>query len=204
VLSDFVTPQIIVSSADSLSNSVATLNLNLEFPSGSLLTDTIRPFENTPPSPPPSEDHSQLLPSLRPTVITSSHDANRHSIDLYSSFQLHLQSEEASFDLLNDRVSFFAPGSDAESFFGDDSFDMAIEEANMEKALEIINSEEKTAKPSPGKQPAPAAHPDSPVASCTYHFPGYFSFILLCSSRWAAIHPTYCRVQESFCLYSAS
>ena len=174
---DLVTPQIVVSSADSLSNSVATLNL--ETPSGSLLTDTLRPFDNTPPSP-PSEDPSQLVPNLRPTVLNvSSHNASRHSIDLYSCFQLHLQSDEASFDLLNDRISFFAPGSDAESFLGDDSFDMEIEEANMEKALEKIKSQEEAVNPktpSPGKQllPTPTALPDSPLSKGTYHLLGCF------------------------------
>jgi hypothetical protein len=172
--SDTVTPQIIVSSSDSLSNSVATLNF--EIPSETLITDTIRPFDNTPPSPPP-EDPSQL-PRLRPTPPhTSSHDANRHSVDLHFSFQLQLQSEDTSFDLLNDRVSFFAP--DAESFFGDDSFDMGIEEANMEKALEKIKSEEKAVKvktPSPGKQLASA---DSPVASGTYQlYEGLFTCLI--------------------------
>jgi hypothetical protein len=167
--SDAIAPQIIISSADSLSNSVATLDL--EMPSGSLITDTTRPFDNNPPSPPP-EDSFQLLPILRPTSPnTSTCEANRHSVDLYSTFQLHLQSEEASFDLLNDKVSFFASGSDTESFFGDDSFDMAVEEANMEKALEKMKSEEKlfkTKTPPQGKQQNSKMLPDSPVASGTH------------------------------------
>lgn len=175
---DPVAPQILVTLADSLRNSVVTLNL--ETPPGPLLTDATHPFESTPPSP-TSEDSSLPLPTLRHILPnTSSHDANRHSIDLHHSFQLHLQSEETSFDLLNDRVSFFATGSDAESFFGDDSFDMATEEHNMEKALEKIKAEEKVVKgktPSPAKQSSPAVHRDSPVAIRMYYFSGFFLFV---------------------------
>jgi hypothetical protein len=167
--SDTSAPQIIVSSADSLRNSVATLNL--ENSTSTLITDTVRPFDNAPPTPP--ENPSQLLPRLRPTLPNSSScDPNRQSIDLHSSFELHLKSGETSFDLLNDRVSFFAPGGDAESFFGDDSFDIEIEEANMEQALDKIKVEEKAAKgetPSPGtsRQLSHEAHPASPLAGGT-------------------------------------
>jgi len=178
-------PHIIISSADPLSSSVATLNLDP--PTGTLITDTARPFDNTP----PEDSH---LPRLRPCLpSTSSRDPNRHSIDLYSSFQLQLQSEETSFDLLNDRISFFAPGNDAESFFGDDSFDMAVEESNMEKALEKIKSEEKAVKP---KSPSPAtAHPlphvGSPLAGGTHsNFPVFLLSISLPSFRCAAKHHT--------------
>lgn len=136
-------PHITVSSPESLADSVSTLNL--ETPTGSLLTDTTRPFGITPPLPPSNTTSSQPH-RLRPNPPkTSSHDPNRRSIDLYSSFQLQLQSEDASFDLLNDKISFLASGSGMDSFMnameGDDSFDMDIEEANMESALEKMKLE---------------------------------------------------------------
>lgn len=139
-------PIITISSSDTLSNSLSTLNLNT--PIGSLLTDMSRPFETTPPSVPSEGSSSHLLTRLRPNPpSTSSRDHNRHSIDLHSSFQLQLQSEESSFDLLNDKCSFFASTNGADSFLnameGDDSFDMAIEEANLENALEKLKLEDK-------------------------------------------------------------
>jgi hypothetical protein len=178
--SDTSVPQIIVSSADSLRNSVATLNL--ESSTSTLITDTVRPFDNAPPTP-PSEDPSQILPRLRLTLPkSSSHDLNRQSIDLHSSFELHLKSGETSFDLLNDRVSFFAPGGDAESFFGDDSFDIEIEEAHMEQALDKIKAEEKADKgetPSPGttRQLSHVAYPQPPLAGGTNSFSRSFYFL---------------------------
>ncbi|KAF9460151.1 hypothetical protein BDZ94DRAFT_1324330 [Collybia nuda] len=88
---------------------------------------------------------------LRPNPPkTSSHDSNRRSIDLYSSFQLQLQSDDASFDLLNDKFSFLVSGSGMDSFMtamdGDDSFDIGAEEANMEMALEKMRLEDEANK----------------------------------------------------------
>lgn len=173
LLSDVFPPQIIISSADSSRNSVATLNI--EAASDTLLTETTRPFDNTPPSPP--EDTSQSPPKLPPTI--SSRATNRHSIDLCSALQLHLQSEESSFDLLNDRVSFFGPGSDAESFFGDDSFDMGIEEANMEKALEKIRSDEKAEKQNTPSRGIFLAAVDSPLTDSTYQLSRFLQIGLI-------------------------
>lgn len=141
-------PHITISSPDSLADSLSTLNL--ETPTGSLLTDTTHPFGITPPSPSSNTTSSQPH-RLRPNPPkTSSHDPNRRSIDLYSSFQLQLQSEDASFDLLNDKISFLASGSGMDSYMnameGDDSFDMDIEEANMESALEKMKLEDAAIK----------------------------------------------------------
>lgn len=97
-------------------------------------------------SPPPSSKSF-----LRPHPSnSSSRDRNRCSIDLHASFQLHLQSEETSFDLLNDKVSFFTSSAGMDSFLNamdaDDSFDMAVEEANLERALEKLRLEDNTAE----------------------------------------------------------
>ncbi|KAG6893522.1 hypothetical protein C0992_009689, partial [Termitomyces sp. T32_za158] len=71
-------------------------------------------------------------------------DKKRHSIDLYTSFHLQLQSEEASFDLLNDKISLFASTSSMDSFLNgmeeDDNFDMAVEEARLQATVDIIQS----------------------------------------------------------------
>ncbi|KAG6862183.1 hypothetical protein C0995_004265 [Termitomyces sp. Mi166 len=76
---------------------------------------------------------------------SSSQDKKRHSIDLYTSFHLQLQSEEASFDLLNDKISLFASSSSMDSFHGlgeDDSFDMAVEEAKLQTTIDTIKLEQ--------------------------------------------------------------
>lgn len=135
-------PQITISSSDpgTLSDSLSMLNLQTS--TGSLLTDTVRPFLGvTFPSPPRSEQ-SRLRPHL---PNTSSRDHNRRSIDLSSSFQIHMQSEETNFDLLNDKISFFA-SEGADSFLNnmDDSFDMEVEEAKMESALARLRLDEKS------------------------------------------------------------
>ncbi|KAJ3998550.1 hypothetical protein F5050DRAFT_1805796 [Lentinula boryana] len=65
-----------------------------------------------------------------PTPPTVSKESNRLSLDLHSSFNLHLQSE-TSFDLLNDRISFFdAQGKGMSSFLNalDDDSDMETSE----------------------------------------------------------------------------
>lgn len=71
------------------------------------------------------------------STSTSSNDPRRTSVDLPSSFSLHLQSSEMSFDLLNDRLSFL--GSPNSSFalhdadIEDDTFDFAKEQLEMER-----------------------------------------------------------------------
>lgn len=139
-------PHITVSSPDSLADSLSTLNL--ETPTEPPLADTTHPLGITLPSPPSASSQPHRLRPNPPK--TSSHDPKRRSIDLYSSFQLQLQSEDASFDLLNDKISFLASGSGMESFMnameGDDSFDMDIEEANMELAWEKMKLEDAAIK----------------------------------------------------------
>lgn len=77
---------------------------------------------------------------LRPSPpTTSSQDTNRFSVDLHASFQMHMQSEDMSFDLLSDKVSFLHAQNGLESFLSttddDPSFDLETERINMEKAL---------------------------------------------------------------------
>lgn len=119
-----VTPSVVISSAeespsssigdaDTLSTSLATLSLPT--PTGSLIADTTIAF------PTPSEASASLLVPVAqgppPTASMVSFDMDRSSADLQSSFVLHMNmsSAETSFDLLNDKISFFGPG-DEESF----------------------------------------------------------------------------------------
>ncbi|KAI0749628.1 hypothetical protein C8Q80DRAFT_1163052 [Daedaleopsis nitida] len=68
--------------------------------------------------------NAQLRP---PTTLTqlSPDDVRRTSVDLYSSFHMQMQSEDMSFDLLNDKVSFLANGQDSFWSGGDDTLDFS-------------------------------------------------------------------------------
>jgi hypothetical protein len=87
---------------------------------------------NTPPSTSSAADDSALLsarPRPRPRSRTTTAAFHRSSVDLHSSFNWQLQCPEASFDLINDRISFFG----GESFMLDtaDDLDMQAEEEMM-------------------------------------------------------------------------
>ncbi|KAG5720108.1 hypothetical protein E4T56_gene17750 [Termitomyces sp. T112] len=138
------TPQITITPIDESSNSIAALSL-----------DTPPSQENTfQPSPSSSLsessktsisiEHPRTTLRLTPPK-TSLEDKKRHSIDLYTSFHLQLQSEEASFDLLNDKISLFASTSSMDFLDGledDDSFDMGVEEAKLQATIDSIKLEE--------------------------------------------------------------
>ncbi|KAF8839646.1 hypothetical protein BDN67DRAFT_1012158 [Paxillus ammoniavirescens] len=89
-------------------------------------------LSNTPPSTSSAADDSALLsarPRPRPRSRTTTAAFHRSSVDLHSSFNWQLQCPEASFDLINDRISFFG----GESFMLDtaDDLDMQAEEEMM-------------------------------------------------------------------------
>ncbi|KAF9015566.1 hypothetical protein BDQ17DRAFT_1418621 [Cyathus striatus] len=93
----------------------------------SLSSDSEIPIHISPPSPSSFSLSSTTVycdtnSSLRPNKAQSCNSANRLSIDLQTSFQLQLQSPEVTFDLLNDKISFF------NSKDGMDSFLEALEE----------------------------------------------------------------------------
>lgn len=115
------------SSMEGLGSSVCTLNLPT--PSDALIADTSIPHLVSPPSPHASTN--TLLPPpthtrLRPTSNSRASPSSRYSVDLQSSFQLHLSSSESTFDLLNEKISFFSSKDDNDSFLNnlenDDSF----------------------------------------------------------------------------------
>lgn len=67
---------------------------------------------------------------------TSPSDPRRASVDLQSSFNLHMQSMDMSFDLLNDKISFLNSSSSSQTLadadMNDDTFDLAKEQLEME------------------------------------------------------------------------
>ncbi|KAI1796888.1 hypothetical protein LXA43DRAFT_492174 [Ganoderma leucocontextum] len=75
---------------------------------------------------------SHLRPTSRLTQLPPD-DPRRTSVDLYSSFHFQMQSEEMSFDLLNDKISFFGHGQDSFWAAGDDT--MEFEEIGLPPAL---------------------------------------------------------------------
>lgn len=116
---------------EGLGSSVCTLNLPTPSDHDALIADTSMPHIVSPPSPHTSPDtllppptHIRLRPTSNSRAIPST---SRYSVDLQSSFQLHLSSSESTFDLLNEKISFFSSKDDNDSFLNnlenDDSFD---------------------------------------------------------------------------------
>ncbi|KAF8167716.1 hypothetical protein B0H34DRAFT_803851 [Crassisporium funariophilum] len=125
------TPEVSNCSEEALGSSVCTLNLPT--PTGILLTETSIPVLILPSSPqsPSDAQSSQISPAQPRTRATLSPNtvsdkSNRLSVDLQSSFQLHLNSSETTFDLLNDKISFFSSRNGLDAFLEnleeDDSF----------------------------------------------------------------------------------
>ncbi|KAF8203029.1 hypothetical protein BJ912DRAFT_1138159 [Pholiota molesta] len=122
-----------------LGSSVCTLDLPTPT-TDNLLADTSLPLSvslssqtssqsSLSPSTVMSLPHTQVR--LRPDSHSKASTDNRLSIDLQSSFQLHLNPSDTSFDLLNEKISFFSSKNGDDSFlknleiddsFGDDDF----------------------------------------------------------------------------------
>jgi hypothetical protein len=153
---EHTTPTIVVSTRqENLSSSTAQLSPS---PSTALLTNTYLSESVLTPSDaplsPPAKYQNQSSPSydtltaptarprLRPrahTTSSPSFNPRRNSVDLQSSFNLQLNCPDASFDLLNDRISFF--GGDAFAIDTDD-FDMHAEEEMMEALAKQIKEKD--------------------------------------------------------------
>lgn len=138
------------SSTAQVSPSPSTALLTRTHPSELMLTPSDAPLS------PPFKYQTQLSPShdtlttptARPrlrarahTTSSPSFNTHRNSVDLYSSFNLQLNCPDASFDLLNDRISFF--GGDAFAIDTDD-FDMHAEEEMMEALAKRIKEKDAT------------------------------------------------------------
>jgi hypothetical protein len=116
-----------------LVNSVSSVNIPSA--AGSLIADAVIPTIFAPSislSDEPFITSSMLdAARLRPNLSSScASDQSRLSVDLHASFQLHM-SGDATFDLLNDKISFFESKSGLGSYLEDDpSFDMSFGESD--------------------------------------------------------------------------
>ncbi|KAJ7631204.1 hypothetical protein FB45DRAFT_917822 [Roridomyces roridus] len=135
------------SSTESSSSSLATVPLST--PTGSLITDTTMAL------PTPSEASTSLLapiPSARPTPL----DMDHSSADLQSSFAFHLSTNaaDASFDLLNDKISFLGMA-DEESFDMGNELGVISEDRSreLEDAQNGPDSPVQQQLPSAGEEP---------------------------------------------------
>lgn len=164
------TPEASSHLAEGLSSSVCTLNLPPA--SGALITDTSIPVSIAPSSPRSSPKILLFSPTnsqmrLRPNSHSGDH-LNRRSVDLQSSFQLHLSSSDTTFDLLNEKISFFS-SKDGNSFlnnmeldgsFGEDDFgivkDIDLKGCTVEKATSVPKLS--------------ASSPQSAEGSCRFFF----------------------------------
>jgi len=89
-----------------------------------------------------------------------SNNANRYSIDLQTSFQLHLSTAETTFDLLNDKISFFSSKNGQDTFLDvleegpsfDDESGFAVDLKVLKEAMSS-STNQKQESPS-AKQPA--------------------------------------------------
>ncbi|THH12454.1 hypothetical protein EW146_g7685 [Bondarzewia mesenterica] len=84
-------------------------------------------------SPTEPESPSPSRPPARPATSTSRLDPRRTSVDLQTSFSMHFQCPETSFDLLNDKISFL--GQDSM-----DDLDIEAEEREMYALAENLRN----------------------------------------------------------------
>ncbi|KAF9527764.1 hypothetical protein CPB83DRAFT_907364 [Crepidotus variabilis] len=139
---------------NALGSSVATLELPTT--TGVLISETPVPVLISPSSP---ESHHEPTPSpppsgsrLRPNahLLNQSRDLNRFSVDLQQSFNLHINSSETTFDLLNDKISFFGGNNSLDAFleegpsFGDEDSFGIISQKVLKKSFEVKADPPKT------------------------------------------------------------
>jgi len=141
-------PEVAKKEKESLCSSTAQLSTS---PSAAPLTHVKVPELSQPASSAPIHEHqnypshspdTSAAPVARPRPRARAHttsspgfDPRRSSVDLHSSFNMQLQCPEASFDLLNDRISFF--GGDTLMVDTED-FDLQAEEEIMEALAKRI------------------------------------------------------------------
>lgn len=109
-------PQINVCAPESLTSSPATRT------SPTVLVHNQSPIH--------SPDNAEYISPTRRMSTVNLLKANRTSINLQESFNMHIQSPELSFDLLNDKISFISGPQD--SFWAED-INLAAAEAEMEE-----------------------------------------------------------------------
>jgi len=140
------------SSLDSMTASTATLEIPTS--SGTLISDTPIPLFVSSSSTEPNNASRAPSPltenRLRPNAHVSE-SSNRHSVDLHSSFQLHLSSSETTFDLLNDKISFLSSKNGLESFLDNEGASFCDDEEfgamNREFSSEMVSNEQQAGYP---------------------------------------------------------
>ncbi|KAH9945124.1 uncharacterized protein BXZ73DRAFT_96114 [Epithele typhae] len=137
---------------------------------------------------------------LRPAgtrTHVSPDDPRRTSVDLYSSFHLQLQSEDMSFDLLNDRISFFAGSNGQDSFWAgtDATFDTSDADADASKDHEFDEISvpramfAKLEKLVPVQNARPVFHSTPPAPIRVVDFRGTPEQVTSPTTTWAANVP---------------
>ena len=137
-------PEVAVTREWNLGSSTAQLSPS---PSTALLTHTLAPESISHPRDTLATTVARPRPRARAhTTSSPGTDLRRVSVDLQSSFDMQLQCPEASFDLLNDRISFFG----GDLMIDTDDFDMQAEEEIMEALAKRIKENDAAAKPGDG------------------------------------------------------
>ena len=107
------------------SESLFPRTLSQSIPAETLVTGTL-PSSLVPPAP------CSALPRTRHLSPTSPTDnANRYSIDLQTSFQIHFPSHDATFDLLKDKIPFFNSGNEFDSYLNNLEGDSSLDDGNL-------------------------------------------------------------------------
>ena len=130
-----------VNSLGDSSESLFSHTLNQSIPAETLVSGTL-PSSLVVPAPCPA------LPRTRHLSPTSPADnANRYSVDLQTSFQIHFPSHDTTFDLLKDKISFFGSGNEFDSYLsnleGDSSLDDILipgSGSKIEKDVEVSST----------------------------------------------------------------
>lgn len=130
-----------VSLHGALGSSVCTLDL----PSASenLIADSSLPLNASASS---SQSSDALLflplpqPQPRPNGSSLTNSDNRMSIDLQSSFQLHLSSSDTTFDLLNEKISFFSSKGGMDGFLKDVEIDTSFGEDDLDAIPSLVST----------------------------------------------------------------
>jgi hypothetical protein len=103
-------PSIPANSLGDSSESLFLRTLNQSIPAETLVTGSL-PSSLIAPAPCPAQPRTRHL-SPSPTD-----NANRYSVDLQTSFQIHFPSHDATFDLLKDKIPFFGSGNEFDSSY---------------------------------------------------------------------------------------
>ena len=112
-------PEVRVNDAQSSSESSSPHTLNRE----TLVTGTL-PSSLPVPAPCPAQPRTRR--HLSPT--SPPNNANRYSVDLQTSFQIHFPSHDTTFDLLKDKVSFFGSTNECDSFLNNLEVDSSLDD----------------------------------------------------------------------------